>query len=56
MSVSVVGSYRQFTRDYGLVGFFASPAFYSCLAMLILGSASFAWLVYRIDQQTRDTA
>lgn len=53
--LSVVGSYRQFTRDYGLVAFFASPAFYSCLVMLVLGAAAFTWLVYRIDRQTRDT-
>lgn len=52
--LSVVGSHRQFTRDYGLVAFFASPAFYSGLAMLLVAGASFAWIVFRIDRQTRD--
>jgi len=54
--LSVVGSYRQFTRDYGLTAFFASPAFYSGLAMLIINGAAFAWIVYRIDRQTHDRA
>jgi len=53
--ISVVGSHRQFTRDYGLVDFFSSPAFYSGLAMLVVACAAFAWLVFRIDRQTRDT-
>jgi hypothetical protein len=52
--LSVVGSHRQFTRDYGLVAFFASPAFYSGLVMLVVATASFAWIVFRIDRQTRD--
>jgi hypothetical protein len=54
--LSVVGSHRQFTRGYGLVAFFASPAFYSGLVMLVVASVSFAWVVFRIDQQTRDVA
>ena len=53
--LSVVGSHRQFTRDYGLLGFFSSPAFYSGLAMLLVACGAFAWIVYRIDRQTRDT-
>lgn len=53
--ISVVGSHRQFTRDYGLLGFFSSPAFYSGLPMLIIACAAFAWIVFRIDRQTRDT-
>lgn len=53
--LSVVGSHRQFTRDYGLVPFFASPAFYSGLTMLIIAGVSFAWIVFRIERQTRDT-
>jgi hypothetical protein len=53
--ISVVGSHRQFTRDYGLVEFFSSPAFYSGLAMLVVACGAFAWLVFRIDRQTRDT-
>jgi hypothetical protein len=52
--LSVVGSHRQFTRDYGLLGFFTSPAFYSGLVMLLVASAAFVWIVYRIDRQTRD--
>ncbi len=52
--LSVVGSHRQFTRDYGLVPFFTSPAFYSGLTMLLIASLSFAWIVFRIDRQTRD--
>jgi len=53
--LSVVGSYRQFTRDYGLVPFFASPAFYSGLAMVLIIVLAFGWLVYRIDRHTRDS-
>jgi hypothetical protein len=52
--LSVVGSHRQFTRDYGLLGFFTSPAFYSGLIMLIVAGGAFVWTVYRIDRQTRD--
>jgi hypothetical protein len=52
--LSVVGSYRQFTRDYGLTTFFASPAFYSGLVMLVTIGLAFGWLVYRIDRHTRD--
>ena len=52
--LSVVGSHRQFTRDYGLLGFFSSPAFYSGLAMLIVATAAFVWIYVRIEQQTRD--
>ena len=54
--LSVVGSYRQFTRDYGLVAFFSSPAFVSGLAMLIVVGAAFVWNVVRIERQTRDGA
>ena len=54
--LSAVGSYRQFTRDYGLVTFLASPAFYSGLAMLVIIGAAFAWLVYRIDRHTHQSA
>ena len=53
--LSAVGSYRQFTRDYGLTAFFASPAFYSGLAMLIIIGAAFAWVAYRIDRHTHDS-
>ena len=53
--LSVVGSHRQFARHYGLLGFFSSPAFYSGLAMLLVACGAFAWIVYRIDRQTRDT-
>ncbi len=53
--ISVVGSYRQFTRDYGLTEFFVSPAFYSGLAMLIIIALAFGWLVYRIDQHTQQS-
>ncbi|MBT8469399.1 MAG: hypothetical protein KJN97_11690 [Deltaproteobacteria bacterium] len=53
--LSVVGSYRQFTRDYGLIPFFASPAFYSGLAMVLVIALAFGWLVYRVDQHTRDS-
>jgi hypothetical protein len=54
--LSVVGSYRQFKRDYGLTAFFASPAFYSGLIMLVISGVAFGWVVYRIDRQTRDGA
>lgn len=50
--LSEVGSYRQFTRDYGLVSFFRSPAFYSGLVMLAIGLGAFLWVITRIDQQT----
>lgn len=50
--LSVVGSYRQFTRDYGLIPFFASPAFYSGLTMLIIIGVAFGSVVYRIDRHT----
>ncbi len=53
--ISVVGSHRQFIRDYGLLEFFSSPAFYSGLAMLTITSVAFGWVVFRIDRQTRDT-
>ena len=53
--LSVVGSYRQFTRDYGLTGFFASPAFYSGLATLVIVVGASAWLVHRIDRRTHDS-
>ena len=53
--LSVVGSHRQFTRDYGLTTFFASPACYSGLAMLVIAGASFAWVAFRIGRQTRET-
>lgn len=53
--LSVVGSYRQFARDYGLVAFFASPAFYSGLAMGLVIVLAFGWLVYRVEQHTRDS-
>ncbi len=52
--LSLVGSYRQFTRDYGLTGYFSSAAFYAGLVMLILLSASFIWVVYRIDDHTHE--
>jgi len=54
--LSAVGSYRQFSRDYGLTSFFGSPAFYSGLAMLIIGSIAFLWVVTRIGQQTHQPA
>jgi uncharacterized membrane-anchored protein len=53
--LSVVGSYRQFTRDYGLTEFFASPAFYSGLAMLVIIGVAFGWVAFRIDRHTHDT-
>jgi hypothetical protein len=53
--LSVVGSYRQFTRDYGLIAFFASPAFYSGLAMLVILGVAFGSLVYRIDRHTHQS-
>ncbi len=52
--LSLVGSYRQFTRDYGLTGYFSSAAFYAGFVMLILLSAAFVWVVYRIDAHTHD--
>jgi len=50
--LSLVGSYRQFTRDYGLTGFFSSPAFSSGLVMLVIIAVAVIWLVYRIDRHT----
>jgi len=52
--LSVVGTYRQFTREYGLVKFFISPAFYSGIAILLIMGLAFGWLVYGIDRQTSD--
>lgn len=51
---SVVGSHRQFARDYGLTGFFSSAAFYSGLIILVVLIITFTWLFLRIDRQTRD--
>lgn len=53
--LSVVGSHRQFTRDYGLTVFFASPAFYSGLTLLVIIGGAFGWIVYRIDRHTHDS-
>jgi len=53
--LSVVGSYRQFNRDYGLIEFFASPAFHSGLAMLLIIGVALAWIVHRIERQTRQS-
>ena len=53
--LSVVGSHRQFSRDYGLTTFFASPAFYSGLAMVLVIVLAFGWLVYQVDRHTRDS-
>ena len=53
--LSLVGSYRQFNRVYGLTPFFASPAFYSGLVMLLTIGLAFGWLVYRIDRHTHDS-
>ena len=52
--LSVVGSHRQFSRDYGLTTFFASPAFYSGFAMVLVIALAFGWLVYHVDRHTRD--
>ena len=54
--IALVGSYRQYTRDYGLTEFFASPAFYSGVVTLIIASVAFAWVAFRIDRQTQDPA
>ena len=53
--LSVVGSYRQFTRDYGLVALFASPAFYAGIAMFVIAAVAFGWLVYRVDRHTQQS-
>ncbi|MEM7138932.1 MAG: hypothetical protein AAF500_20315 [Myxococcota bacterium] len=50
----VVGSYREFTRDYGLTTYFSSAAFYAGLVMLILLVAAFVWVAYRIDSHTHE--
>lgn len=52
--IRLVGSYREFTRDYGLTGYFSSPVFYAGLVMLILLVASFVWVVYRVDGHTHE--
>ena len=54
--LSRVGTFRQYDRDYGLVSYFESPAFYSGLAMLVVAAGAFAWVAVRIDRQTRDLA
>ena len=54
--LSVVGSYRQFTGDYGLIAFLASPAFYSGLPMLVILGVAFGLLVYRIDRHAQQNA
>lgn len=52
--LSVVGTYRQFTREYGLTTFFVSPAFYAGIAISLIMALAFGWLVYGIDRQTSD--
>ncbi|MGB5813313.1 MAG: hypothetical protein WBG86_22445 [Polyangiales bacterium] len=52
--LSVVGSYREFTRSYGLTAYFASPVFYAGLAMLILVLAAFVWVILRVDSHTHE--
>ena len=52
--LSRVGTYRQYDRDYGLVPYLESPAFHSGLVMTLVLVGAFAWLVLRIDRQTRD--
>ncbi len=53
--LSAVGSHRQFWRDYGLMNFFSSPAFYSGFAMALIIVLAFGWLIYRVDRHTRDS-
>ncbi len=52
--LSVVGTYRQYTRDYGLTSYVVSPAFYSGVAILLIMALAFGWLAYGIDRQTGD--
>jgi hypothetical protein len=52
--LSVVGTHRQFERDYGLVAYLSSPTFYAGLAILVVLAGAFAFLAVRIDRQTRD--
>lgn len=54
--LSVVGSYREFTRDYGLTPYFSSPAFHAGAIMLLLLVAAFLWLVLRVDSHTHERA
>ena len=52
--IRFVGTYREFTRDYGLTGYFSSPVFYAGLVMLILLVSSFVWVLYRVDAHTHE--
>lgn len=52
--LAFVGTHRQFARDYGLTSYFASAAFYSGLAILLVLTVAFVWVAIRIDRQTRD--
>ena len=52
--LSKVGSYRQFTLDYGLQSYITSPTFYSGLLILGLVALSFFWIVHRIGQRAQD--
>lgn len=52
--LAFVGTHRQFARDYGLTSYFASAPFYAGLVILLVLSVAFAWVVIRIDRQTRD--
>lgn len=51
--LQAVGSYRQFSREYGLVAFPSSPACYSGIAMLVIGVIAFVWIATRISRQTQ---
>ncbi len=44
-----VGSYRQFTRDYGLLEYPSSTAFYSGALMALLVLIAFVWVLRHID-------
>jgi len=49
-----VGSYRHYTRDYGLTGYFSSAAFFAGLVMMILLAASFLWVAFRLEAHTQE--
>jgi hypothetical protein len=50
--ISHVGSYRQFTHDYGLSAYLSSATFYSGALILAVMSIAFIWVFLRIGHRT----
>lgn len=54
--ISRVGSYRQFTQDYGLAPYLSSGTFYSGALILAVVTIAFVWVFIRIGHRTSDAA